>query len=89
MKQEPPQKLYPTKSEARVPYGQDGITDTSVLQDPHSVQVMGESGVVFINISDINHDGGHITEGGSALPAAFNRQEVLGSCLIVQVPVDV
>lgn len=50
---------------------------------------MGESGVVFIDIGDINHDGGHIAEGGRALPAAFNGQEVLGVCLKVQAPIDI
>ena len=50
---------------------------------------MGESWVVFINIGDINHDGGHIAKGGRALPAAFNGQEVLGICLKVQAPVDI
>lgn len=50
---------------------------------------MGESGVVLINIGDINHDGGRIAEGGRALPAAFNGQEVLGVCLKVQTPVDI
>lgn len=50
---------------------------------------MGESGVVFINISDINHDGGRIAEGGRALSVAFNGQEVLGICFKVQTPIDI
>lgn len=50
---------------------------------------MRESRVVFINISDINHNGGHITEGRGTLPAAFNGQEVLGMCLKVQAPIDI
>lgn len=50
---------------------------------------MGESRVMFINVSDINHDGGYITEGGRALSAAFNGQEILGTRLEVQAPVDI
>lgn len=50
---------------------------------------MGESGVVFINIGDVHHDGGHIAEGRRALPAAFDGQEVLGTRLKVQAAVDI
>lgn len=44
---------------------------------------------MFVSISDVDHDGGHVTEGGRAFPATLDGQEVLGVCLKVQAPVDV
>lgn len=44
---------------------------------------------MFIDISDVDHDCGHVTEGRGALPAALNGQEVLGACLKVQARVDI
>lgn len=44
---------------------------------------------MFVGISDVDHDCGHVTEGGRAFPAALDGQVVLGACLKVQAPVDV
>lgn len=44
---------------------------------------------MFIDISDIDHNCGHVTEGRRTFPAALDGQEVLGVCLKVQAFVDI
>lgn len=44
---------------------------------------------MFIDISDVDHNCGHVTEGRRTFPAALDGQEVLGVCLKVQAFVDV
>lgn len=44
---------------------------------------------MFIDISDVDHNCGHVTEGRRTFPAALDGQEVLGVCLKVQAFVDI
>ena len=85
----PPQSPCPPKDKIADPYREHNITHDGILQDPHAVQILGESGMVFVDVSDVDHNCGHVTEGGRAFPAALNGQEVFGACLKVRAPVDV
>lgn len=44
---------------------------------------------MFIDIGDVDHNCGHVTEGRRTFPAALDGQEVLGVCLKVQAFVDI